>query len=289
MQALRIMGSLQCVRELQCLQTRRRIIWVQLLALFQPQFLAMGGSSPSLSTVTFFVNFNSGATICHGVPHRRSQFVGSPSITQCLSCAPFASQDSILGNAQNCSSSSMMTNEDSLIHAACKRTDTIFSNFTEPNFLSKLRHWLSPSSTSSPHFTRLSVVANSHVVHGNTHTGVLFFENSESSALSFHFSHNHLNTTVGHVITLRWSLRNHFHSNTCVNHRILECFRVRFTIAFQNDSAKNKIFDETNKKFNGVCCGTFPFTTCRSRLTIPAVSTNQNWKPCLRFPVSEKP
>ena len=28
----------------------------------------------------------------------------------------------------------------------------------------------------------------------------------------------------------------------------------------------------------GVCCGTFPFTTCRSRLTTPAVSTNQNWK-----------
>ena len=44
-------------------------------------------------------------------------------------------------------------------HAACKRTDTIFSDFT------KLRHWLSPSSTSSPHFTRLSVFANSHFVH----------------------------------------------------------------------------------------------------------------------------
>ena len=83
-------------------------------------------------------------------------------------------------------------------------------------------------------------------------------------------------TTVGHVITPRWSLRNHFHSNTCVNHRILECFRAGFIIAFQNDSAKTK--DETQKKFNGVCCGTFPFTTCRSRLNIPAVSTHQNWK-----------
>ena len=45
---------------------------------------------------------------------------------------------------------------------------------------------------------------------------------SESSALSFHFSHSHFHTTVGHVITLRRSLWNHFHSHRCVNHRILE-------------------------------------------------------------------
>ena len=35
------------------------------------------------------------------------------------------------------------------------------------------------------------------------------------------------------------------------------------------------------------CFGTFPFTTCRSRQIIPAVSAHQNWKACLRFPVSE--
>ena len=72
--------------------------------------------------------------------------------------------------------------------------------------------------------------------------------NTESSALSFHFSHSHFNTTVGHVITLKWSLRNHFHSHTSVNHRILERFRARFIVAFQNDSAKTKILVETNKK-----------------------------------------
>ena len=60
--------------------------------------------------------------------------------------------------------------------------------------------------------------------------------------------HSHFNTTVGHVITLRWSLRNHSHSYTCVNHSFLECFRARFIIAFQNDSAKPEILDETNKK-----------------------------------------
>ena len=31
-----------------------------------------------------------------------------------------------------------MTNKDSLSHAACNRTDTVFSNFLKPNFLSKL-------------------------------------------------------------------------------------------------------------------------------------------------------
>ena len=75
MQALRILGSLQCVRELQCPQTRRGIFWVQLLVLFQPQFLAMGVPLLLLSAVTFFVNFNSGTTSCHGVPHKPSQFV----------------------------------------------------------------------------------------------------------------------------------------------------------------------------------------------------------------------
>ena len=122
----------------------------------------------------------------------------------------------------------------------------------------------SPSSTSSPHFTRLSIFANSHLVHDlrcktkkptayrtvifNTCTCVLLSGYSKSSTLSFHFSHSHFHTTVGHVITLTCSLRNHFHSCACVNHGILECFRARFFIAFQNDSAKTNIFDETNKK-----------------------------------------
>ena len=39
--------------------------------------LGNGGPASSLSAVTFFVNFNSGATICHGVPHKPSQFVDS--------------------------------------------------------------------------------------------------------------------------------------------------------------------------------------------------------------------
>ena len=94
----------------------------------------------------------------------------------------------------------MMTHKDSLSHATCKRTDTVFSYFTKSNFLSKLRHWLTPSSTSSPHFTSFSVFADPHFVHDlrcktkkptemwtvicDTHTCVMFSGNSESSALT---------------------------------------------------------------------------------------------------------
>ena len=43
-------------------------------------------------------------------------------------------------------------------------------------------------------------------------------------------------------------LWNHFHSRTCLNHRILKWFRASFIVAFQNDCAKTKICDETYKK-----------------------------------------
>ena len=103
--------------------------------------------------------------MCHGVPHKPSQFVDSQaSLSVCLvqllpRTTPF------LVDAQYCFCSIMMTDEDSSSHATCKRADTVFSNFTKPNFLSKLRHWLSPSSTSSPHFTRSSIFADPHFVH----------------------------------------------------------------------------------------------------------------------------
>ena len=87
------------------------------------------GPAPSVSAVTFFANFNSGATICHGVPLKPSQFVDS-SVTVCLR-PTFASRNSILGHAQKSACSIMITNEDSLSHAACKRNDTAFPNFTK--------------------------------------------------------------------------------------------------------------------------------------------------------------
>ena len=179
-----------------------------------------------------------------------------PSITHCRSCPTFASHNSILGNTQDCSCSMMMTDKESLSHATCKRTDTVFSKFTKPNFLSKLRHWLSPSSTSSPHFTRVSVFANSHLVHAlrcktrkptekrtvicDTYTFVLLSGKSKSLHCRF--------TSLTAISTRPLTLRNHFHSYTRVNHRILECLRSLLIIAYQNDSAKATIFGETHQK-----------------------------------------
>ena len=106
--------------------------------------LGNGSPAPSLSAVSFFVNFNSGATICHGMPHKPSQSVNAQaSLKVCLvqllpRTTPFL---------------------------VMYRADTVFSNVAKPNFLSKLRHWLSPSSNNSPHFTRFAVFLHSHLVH----------------------------------------------------------------------------------------------------------------------------
>ena len=156
----------------------------------------------------------------------------------------------------------MMTNKVSLSHAACKRTDTVFpflrNQTFSPNCAIGFLHlrpvlFISLVFPSLPILTLLMTCAakrGSQLSNGlSSEIRTLVFCSAEIlSVPSFHFSHSHFNTIIGHVITLKWSLRNHFHSHTCVNHRILECFRARFIIALQNDSAKIKIFDETNKK-----------------------------------------
>ena len=188
-----------------------------------------------------------------------------------------------------------MTNKDSLSHAACKRTDTFFSNLTEPNFslqLAPLAVSIFDQFSSVHSFFHLwpilmlfmTCAAKRGSQLSNRQSSAIgtpvlcSTEIFESSALSSHFSDSHLHTTIGHVITLKWSLRNHFHSHTCVNQRVLKCFRTRFIIVFQNDASKNKIFDEIDKKWDEVCCGIFPFATRHSRLTMSVVSTNHNWK-----------
>ena len=75
--------------------------------------LGNGGPTP----LTFFVNFNVVATICHGVPHKPLQFVTSHgSLSVCL-VQLLTTHNSTLGNTQNCSCSIIMT-KDSLSHAA---------------------------------------------------------------------------------------------------------------------------------------------------------------------------
>ena len=130
MQALHSVGSLQCVRELQCPQTKRRIFWFDLWRSFNHNPWQWGSRSSFVSW-DFLRLFQFWS---HHLPRSATQTFQVrrfPSITQCLSCPTFASHNSILGNAQNCSCSIMMTNKDSLSHATCKRTDTVFSNFTK--------------------------------------------------------------------------------------------------------------------------------------------------------------
>ena len=187
-----------------------------------------------------------------------------PSIAQCLSCPTFASHNSILRNTQNCSCSIMVTNEILRVMRLAKgltSSSPILRNQTfSPNCAIGFLH-LRPSLLISLVFPSLPILVlfrtcaakrGSQLRYGlSSAIRTLVFCSAEIrrfSTLSFHFSTSHFHTTVGPVITLRWSLRNHFHFYTCVNHRIFECFRTRFMIAFQNDSAKNKIFDETHKK-----------------------------------------
>ena len=150
-------------------------------------------------------------------------------------------------------------------------------------------------STSSPRFTRLSVFVNPHkknmicaAKRSQLRNGlssairplfVWFFGNSKTSTLPFHLSHRHFHTIAVHVSTRKWSLRNHFHSCTCVGHRILE-YWLSYSIQYRISTwfYENQDLWWNRQECNGVCYGTFPLTTCRSRLTIPAISANQNWK-----------
>ena len=125
-----------------------------------------------------------------------------------------------LAQLHSWSCSIMMTDKNSLSHP-----DTVFSNLTKPNFspncATGFLH-LRPFLLSSLVFPSLPILIlfmtcaakrGCQLNNGlscEIRTLVLFSGNSKSSTLSFHFSHSHFNTTVGHVITLRWSLWDHF-------------------------------------------------------------------------------
>ena len=125
----------------------------------------------------------------------------------------FPSHNPMLDDARNCSCSIMMTNEDSLSHAACKRTDTVFSNLRNetfsPNCVIGFLH-LRPILLISHVFPSLPIlilfmtcaakrgtnwVMDCHLRYVHL---CLFSGNSKCSTLSFHFSHSHVHTTVGH-------------------------------------------------------------------------------------------
>ena len=106
--------------------------------------------------------------------------------------------------------------------------------------VSKWRYWLYSFSSGSSQFVCFSIFATSHFAHDSccnmekpaeqrtdicdAYTCLLLSWNPECYALSFHFSHNHVHTTVGHVITLKWALRNLFHSRLgSPYHKVISC------------------------------------------------------------------
>ena len=78
--------NLQCDREPRCLPATRRSFLAQPLELFQLQSLRNESPAPALSDVTFFVQFNSRTTSCHGVPHKPPLFVASRSVSVSSNC-----------------------------------------------------------------------------------------------------------------------------------------------------------------------------------------------------------
>ena len=86
--------------------------------------LGNGGPAPSLSAVTFLTT---------PIQEPPSATASHASLSVCH-FQPLPRTTAFLVMHKNCSRSIMMTDKDSLSHAAGKRTDTVFSNFTESIF-----------------------------------------------------------------------------------------------------------------------------------------------------------
>ena len=113
--------NLQCVHEPLYLLTKRRIFSAQSTGALSTTILGNGGPASSLSAVTLFVNFNSGATIYHGFPHKPSKFVDSQaSLSVCLLQLLPRTTPFLVMNKTAPVLPCMTTNKDSLSHATCK-------------------------------------------------------------------------------------------------------------------------------------------------------------------------
>ena len=118
-----------------------------------------------LSAVTFFVNFNSRASICHGVPHKPSNFVASHAML-CVCLVPFF----CLAQPRSwwCTKLLVFDRDDRqrfLESCGLQMNRHHLLQLDGTKLFSKLRHWISPSSYSSYQFARFSFHANSHLVH----------------------------------------------------------------------------------------------------------------------------
>ena len=130
------LGNLQCVRELRWPQTRNEEFSKLNLRRSFNHNPWLWWSRSFFVSCDFLVNFNPVATICHGMPHRPSQFVDSHASLSVRLLKLLPRTTPFLVMLKTASRSIMMTDKDSLSHAARKWKDTVFSNFTKPNFLS---------------------------------------------------------------------------------------------------------------------------------------------------------
>ena len=163
--------------------------------------------------------------------YHKSRSRSSHTMQRSMSRPASASHNSVLGDAQHCSCSIMTTDKYSLSHATCKDTDAIISDLTEPNFRSKIVpvRLISLVFLSFPSLimcmtlcceTRgrqlsngLSSAMRTSVFCSAELRRVLPCLLNLHKAIYFH-------TTGGHVITLLWSLWNHFNSRTRLNYSI---------------------------------------------------------------------
>ena len=131
--------------------------WLSLWNSFHP-ILGNGGPAPSLSAVTFCVNFNTRTTTCHGVPHKvvsthRSVSVSSNFFLHSwwytkLLLFDHDDRQSFLG------SRSYQMNPHHLVNF-----------YGNKHYLSKLPHVFCPSWSCSSQLTRFSIFTNSRFVH----------------------------------------------------------------------------------------------------------------------------
>ena len=243
MQALHSLGSLQCVRGLQCPQTRRRIFWVQPLALFQPQSLAM--EVPLLLVSCNFLRqlqFWS-----HHLPRSATQTFPVrwfPSITQCLSCPTFASHNHLRPVRLISLVFPSLPILILFMTCAAKRGSQLSKGLS-----SAIRTLVFCSAEIRRvlhcRFTSLTAIS--------TRPLAMWSPSGDPCGIT---------STPTHAwITASWS-----------------AFVLGSLSHFKMILRKPRSFMKPKKKWNGVCKRTFPFKTCRSRLTIRAVWTNQNWK-----------
>ena len=97
------------------------------------------------------------------------------------------------------------------------------------------------------------------------------------------FSYSLFHTTVGRVITPH---SDPVETSPRLDRRIPKRCRAQFTVTFQKDSAETVIFDGTEKKSSGICCGTLLDRNMSLRFDHTCCLDEPELETCLRFLVS---